>query len=50
VGGARGIATVVVHVHQLDAWPAPEGAEHQAADPSEAVDADAQGTGAGSLP
>ncbi|MFM9048337.1 MAG: hypothetical protein ACKOOH_11945 [Cyanobium sp.] len=30
-------------MRQLDAWAAPQGAEHQAADAAEAVDADFHG-------
>jgi hypothetical protein len=45
VGGVGGIAGRIVHIHQLDSWSPPEGAEHQAAHAAEAVDADLQGTG-----
>jgi hypothetical protein len=38
-----GIACRLIHMHQLKARATPEGTEHQAADPTEAVDADAHG-------
>ncbi len=41
VRGGVGVAAGVVDVHQLDAGPAPEGAEHQPTNAAEAVDADA---------
>jgi len=50
VGGGGGIATVVVDVHQLNAWPAPQGPEHQAANAAEAVDADFHGAALGAGP
>ena len=43
MGCGGGIAAAVVDMHQLDARPAPEGPEHQAANAAEAIDANFQG-------
>jgi len=43
MGGGGGITAAVVDVHDLNAGPAPEGAEHQPSDAAEAVDPDAHG-------
>ncbi len=43
VGGGVGVTGRVIHMHQLDAGAPPQGPEHQAADATEAVDADFHG-------
>ena len=43
VGRRRGVARRIIDVDQFDAGPAPEGPEHQATNPSKAVDANPHG-------